>query len=70
MWLITANRTYMLFLAAKILTVTKVREDVGKYVILTSRKMLQVGSEVNFMNFDTLLNEDSDSMFLIMCDIL
>ncbi len=60
----------MLFLAAKILTVTKVREDVGKYVILTSRKMLQVGSEVNFMNFDTLLNEDSDSMFLIMCDIL
>ncbi len=64
MWLITANKTYMLFLAEKIYTVTKVREDkgdVGKYV----SNMLQVGSEVNAKNFDTLLNEDSDSIFLI-----
>jgi hypothetical protein len=34
-------------------------------MLLTSRKMLQVGPEVNFINFDTILNEDADSIFLL-----
>jgi hypothetical protein len=35
-------------------------------MLLTSEKMLQVGNyEVKFMNFDSLLNTESDSIFLI-----